>query len=431
MLKNFPHKNLLLIILIRKNSLHLKPKNYILELTINTVLSFLVKNRKLMKLRSGLILLLGISLGVSACQSGQKSKKQASTEDSAQKADSEHCSPTSKAALMGKSLSNTSSSLQNIQPKDSISHEGMVFIEGNTFLMGATDGDGRPDEYPAHKVKVNDFWIDKHEVTNAQFRKFVEATGYVTVAERKPDWNEMKKQLPPGTPKPPDSVLVPGALVFSPPTHAVPLNNPSRWWSWVPGASWRHPNGPKSNIKGKDNYPVIQVAWEDAAAYAKWAGKRLPTEAEWEYAARGGLKNKTYPWGNEKPEMGQPKANTWQGHFPNQNTDWDQYNGIAPVKSFAPNGYDLYDMAGNVWEWTSNWYDAKYYKKLADQTTTNPQGPAINQISNHPKMPMKAIRGGSFMCNKSYCKGYRVTSRMMSSPDSGLENLGFRCVSSS
>lgn len=403
---------------------------YILEIKINVLLS-LFEKRIFMKFSSGLILLLCSCLWLNSCQSGSKKGTNQSDSTTAQSTSQEHCSPTSKAALMGNGNQSNSDFNKNIPTKDSISHEGMVFIEGNTFLMGATDDEGRPDEYPAHKVKVNDFWIDKHEVTNAQFRKFVEATGYVTVAERKPDWNEMKKQLPPGTPKPPDSVLVPGALVFSPPNHAVPLNNPSRWWSWVPGASWRHPTGPESNIKGKDNYPVIQVAWEDAIAYAKWAGKRLPTEAEWEYAARGGLKNKTYPWGNEKPEEGQPKANTWQGSFPNQNTDWDQYNGIAPVKSFTPNGYGLYDMAGNVWEWTSNWYDAKYYKQLADKTTTNPQGPAINQISNHPRMSMKAIRGGSFMCNKSYCKGYRVTSRMMSSPDSGLQNLGFRCVSSS
>ncbi len=364
----------------------------------------------------------------SSCQSHQKKATQEKT--TASEVDSsEYCSPTSKAAFFQSGSQQREGDSAFSQTNDSISHQDMVFIKGGTFMMGASDGEGRPDEYPAHQVKVKGFWIDKHQVTNKQFRGFVKATGYVTVAERKPDWEEMKKQLPPGTPKPPDSILVPGALVFSPPHHAVPLNNPSRWWKWVPGANWRHPKGPNSNIKGKDNYPVVQVSWEDAEAYAKWAGKRLPTEAEWEFAARGGLKEKKYPWGNENPEKGQPKANTWQGHFPNQNSDWDQFKSLAPVESFAPNGYGLYDMAGNVWEWCSDWYSATYYKTLSGKTTINPQG-AKKKKTGSSGMPMKAIRGGSFMCNKSYCKGYRVTSRMMSSPDSGLENLGFRCVAS-
>lgn len=311
-----------------------------------------------------------------------------------------------------------------------VSHEGMVWIPAGAFTMGAEDQEGRADEYPAHRVKVSGFWMDRHEVTNAQFRRFVEATGYVTTAERKPDWNEMKKQLPAGTPKPPDSVLVAGALVFEPPSYAVPLDNPARWWKWVRGASWRHPRGPGSSIRGKDNFPVVEVSWEDANAYARWAGKRLPTEAEWEYAARGGQAGKKYPWGNQDPEQGKPKANTWQGHFPNQNTDWDGHEELAPVMSYAPNGYKLYDMAGNVWEWCSDWYGADYYRSLAGKTTVDPQGPARSYDPMQPTIPVRVIRGGSFMCNPSYCKGYRVTSRMMSSEDSGLENLGFRCVSS-
>ncbi|WP_299758309.1 formylglycine-generating enzyme family protein [uncultured Pontibacter sp.] len=311
-----------------------------------------------------------------------------------------------------------------------LSHEGMVWIEGGTFGMGATDEEGRPDEYPQHQVKVDGFWMDATEVTNGQFADFVEATGYVTTAERAPDWEELKKQLPAGTPKPHDSLLVAASLVFTPPVQQVPLQNPGQWWNWQKGANWRQPQGPGSSIKGKENHPVVQVSWDDAVAYAKWAGKRLPTEAEWEYAARGGSKNQLYPWGNETVEAGKPKANTWQGTFPSINTGWDKYNGLAPVKRFAPNKYGMYDMAGNVWEWCADWYDANYYKNLAAQATENPSGPARSFDPQEPSVLKRVVRGGSFMCHSSYCKGYRVTSRMKSSPDTGLENTGFRCVSS-
>ncbi|MFI5138624.1 MAG: formylglycine-generating enzyme family protein, partial [Sphingobacteriales bacterium] len=230
------------------------------------------------------------------------------------------------------------------------SHEGMVWIKAGTFLMGGDNKQAAADEYPKHKVRVDGFWMDATGVTNAQFAKFVKATGYVTTAERKPDWNALKKQLPPGTPKPADSLLVAASLVFAPPAGAVSLDDYSQWWEWRKGANWKHPHGPGSSIKGKDNYPVVHIAWTDAVAYSKWAGKRLPTEAEWEWAARGGLQNKIYPWGNEPVDEGKPKANTWQGHFPDQNTLRDKYYGLAPVASFPANGYGLYDMAGNVWE---------------------------------------------------------------------------------
>ena len=312
--------------------------------------------------------------------------------------------------------------------KSSVSHEGMVFIKGGEFMMGASDNEGRSDEYPQHKVKLDSFWMDATEVTNNQFKEFVDATHYITTAEKIPDWNEMKQQLPPGTPKPDDSLFVAASLVFTPPSHPVPLNDVSQWWSWKKGASWKHPEGAGSTIIGKGNFPVVQISWFDAIAYCHWTGKRLPTEAEWEYAARGGLADQPYPWGSEPVENGKPKANTWQGQFPNKNTDWDHFPRLAPVKSFSPNGYKLYDMAGNVWEWCADWYDANYYQELQNKIMTDPTGPGKSNDPMEPTVPKKVVRGGSFLCNASYCKGYRVTSRMKTSPDTGLEHTGFRCV---
>ena len=306
-------------------------------------------------------------------------------------------------------------------------HVGMVLIPAGTFEMGASDQEGRADEYPKHQVKLNSFWMDETEVTNASFAKFVAATGYVTTAERQPNWEEMKKQLPPGTPKPPDSVFVAASLVFYQPKSIHSLNDASQWWRWEKGASWKHPKGWKSNINGKENDPVVQVSWDDAMAYCKWAGKRLPTEAEWEFAARGGLKNSKYPWGNEDIEVARPKANTWQGSFPLTNTVWDKFPGLAKIKSFKPNGYGLYDMAGNVWEWCSDWYRPDYYERQKG-TAINPKGPADSYDPMEPTIAKKVVRGGSFMCNATYCKGYRVSSRMKTSTDTGLEHTGFRCV---
>ena len=308
-------------------------------------------------------------------------------------------------------------------------HSQMAYIPAGEFLMGATDTEGRPDEYPQHKVKISAFWIDQTEVTNASFAKFVKATGYVTTAERKPNWEELKAQLPEGAVKPPDSVLVASSLIFSAPKKINNLNDASQWWVWKKGADWKHPNGSNSNLKGKESYPVVHISWDDAQAYCKWAGKRLPTEAEWEYASRGGLKNAIYPWGDEAIEKGKAKANTWQGNFPVKNTNLDGYNQLAPVKSFQPNGYGLYDTAGNVWEWCSDWYRPDFYEKQKG-TTENPLGPEDSYDPMEPSVPKKVVRGGSFMCNASYCKGYRVTSRMKTSKDTSLAHTGFRCVSS-
>ncbi len=308
--------------------------------------------------------------------------------------------------------------------------EGMVFIPGGTFDMGGDNDQADEDEYPKHKVQVSPFYMDITEVTNAQFKKFVDATGYITTAERKPDWEEIKKTVPPGTPKPPDSVLVAASLVFKQSSGPVNLNNYSQWWAWVEGASWKHPQGPGSTIEGKENYPVVQISWDDAQAYCKWAGKRLPTEAEWEFAARGGLIGNIYPWGNEHINQGIPKANSWEGKFPYLNEEKDGYLTLAPVKSYAPNGYGLYDMAGNVWEWCSDLYNHNYYKGLAGKLTVDPQGPAESYDPQEPYTLKRSLRGGSFLCNDSYCSGYRVARRMKSSPDTGLEHTGFRCVRS-
>lgn len=309
-------------------------------------------------------------------------------------------------------------------------HEGMAHIPSGTYRMGGDTLQAKKDEMPKHRVHLHDFWLDRTTVTNAQFRKFVYATGYVTTAEKKPDWNELRNDLPANTPKPDDSRLVAASLVFTPPQHRVSLADYSQWWSWVPGANWRHPRGPGSHIRGLDNHPVVHMSWHDASAYCHWLGKRLPTEAEWEWAARGGLRDKPYPWGNEPIDSGTVKANTWQGEFPWQNTLRDKYYYTAPVRSFAPNGYGLYDMAGNVWEWVADWYRQDYYVSLASQTVSDPAGPDTSFDPDEPYAHKKVLRGGSFLCSERYCSGYRVSARMKSTPDTSMEHTGFRCASS-
>lgn len=307
---------------------------------------------------------------------------------------------------------------------------GMIWIPAGEFLMGTDELNSYPQEQPAHSVKLSGFYIDKTEVTNAQFQKFVEATNYKTIAEQKPDWEELKKEVPPGTPKPPESDLVPASLVFSAPEHPVGIEDFRQWWKWVPGADWRHPEGPASSIIGKENYPVVQIAWDDAAAYAKWAGKRLPTEAEWEYAARGGLEQKRYGWGNDFKLNGQQMANTYQGIFPNKDEGMDGFIGIAPIASFTCNGYGLFDMTGNVWEWCSDWYDANYYKQLAknNSVTVNPKGPEKSYDPEEPFSIKRVIKGGSFLCAENYCLNYRPSARRGTAYDTGASHIGFRCA---
>ena len=273
--------------------------------------------------------------------------------------------------------------------------------------------------------------MDETEVTNDGFRKFVDATGYLTTAERKPKWEDLQKQLPPGTPKPDDSVFVPGSMVFVPTRGPVPLDKPGRWWRWVPGADWQHPLGPRSRL-GADhgNHPVVHISWDDAVAYCKWAGKRLPTEAEWEFACRGGEESKRFIWGDDPPSDTNIRANLWQGAFPYEAKPADGYILAAPVKSFPPNRYGLYDIIGNVWEWCADWYREDYYATLAAQggVSANPQGPAESFDPAEPHMPKRVNRGGSFLCNAQYCASYRPSARMKTAPDTGQIHLGFRAV---
>jgi formylglycine-generating enzyme required for sulfatase activity len=305
----------------------------------------------------------------------------------------------------------------------------MVWVPGGTFRMGTAEG-GKlfADAGPVHHVAVNGFWMDEHEVTNTEFARFVAETGYVTVAERKPTREAIQRGLPEGAPPPTDDQLVAGSLVFMPPTEAVPWDNPGGWWQWVPGACWKHPEGPGTDTKGRETHPVVHVAWEDAAAFAKWAGKRLPTEAEWEFAARGGLDHKKYVWGNEEPEAGDThRCNKWQGEFPHHNTAVDGYARTAPVGSFEPNGYGLYDMAGNVWEWCADWYRPDYYEK---SPKVNPKGPksSYDPSEPNPNLPKRVQRGGSFLCSDKFCSRYRPAGRGKGDVDTGLSHLGFRCV---
>ncbi|WP_424379810.1 formylglycine-generating enzyme family protein [Muriicola sp.] len=384
-----------------------------------------------------IVVLLSLFFGFTACK--EKAKEELKVADH----ETMDCSSVSRATLLGTDGALTQETITDsltTDPRAREDYNGMVKIKGGVFEMGGDVPPGfenmpktalpQGDELPKHAVNINDFWMDTHEVTNAQFKAFVEATGYVTTAETPVDWEEMKKQLPPGTPKPPAENLLPASLVFNyAPTNAS-RDNLANWWTFKQQANWRQPKGPGSTIEGKEDHPVVHVSWYDAQAYAKWAGKRLPTEAEWEYAMRGGKQNMMYPWGNNKTEQGTNYANHLQGNFPYTNTVEDGFEGTAPVKSFPPNDYNLYDMAGNVWEWTSDWYSGKYYYELSQQggVADNPQGPdeGFEVYNNLEKK--KSIRGGSFLCNDDWCSGYRNARRMRNTPDTSMEHIGFRCV---
>lgn len=307
-------------------------------------------------------------------------------------------------------------------------HAGMVWIEGGRFTMGSEDELSRMNERPAHQVAVDGFWMDETPVTNREFRRFVEETGYVTTAEVKPDWEELRKTLPPNTPKPDDSLLVAGSMVFTPSAGPVDLRNMANFWRWMPGASWQHPEGPESDLEGREEHPVVHISWDDANAYCKWIGKRLPTEAEWEYAARGGSTDTTYFWGDEFQPDGQFMANTWNGDFPYRNTGEDGYERTAPVKSFPANGYGLFGMAGNVWNWCSDRYRPDTFVDRAEEEfCSNPTGP-LRDLPGTPHAMQRVVKGGSFLCHRDYCASYRPSARRGLPTDTGMSHVSFRCV---
>jgi sulfatase modifying factor 1 len=323
--------------------------------------------------------------------------------------------------------------VENESPPPAPAPEGMVWIPGGEFSMGArspmhaTDLVGMQatlDSRPIHRVAVEGFWMDATEVTNEQFARFVEATGYVTVAERTPTAEDYPTAAP--------EDLKAGSVVFSPPDHAVPLNDHFQWWAFVDGADWRHPGGPGSSIKGKEKFPVVHIAFDDAVAYAKWAGKRLPTEAEWEFAARGGLSGALYPWGDSFMKDGKFMANSLQGNFPDSDTGDDSFAGISPVARYPANGYGLHDVGGNVWEWVSDWYRPDYYAQLAAAgiLSRNPPGPVEPYDPSEPTEKKRVHRGGSFLCTDQYCSRYAVGTRGKGEVTTGTNHLGFRCVQS-
>ncbi|MBP0630532.1 formylglycine-generating enzyme family protein [Cupriavidus sp. AcVe19-1a] len=312
---------------------------------------------------------------------------------------------------------------------------GMVWIPTGDFQMGSSSERARQNERPAHKVRLKGFWMDQFHVTNREFSAFVRATGYVTTAERRPSWESLRAQMPLGTPRLPDSALVPGGVVFVGTNKPVSLADYSRWWRYVAGASWRHPAGPGSTIEGKDEHPVVQVSYEDVLAYAKWMGKRLPTEAEWEYAARGGLEQATYAWGNLLKPDGKTMGKTWdEGKqvFPVQSQSPKILPGTAPVGLYPANGYSLHDMAGNAWQWVADWYRADAFARQASasKVAVDPAGPSdsFDPDGIRPDAPKRVIRGGSFLCSEAYCEGYRISARQGQDPYSSSSNIGFRLV---
>lgn len=329
------------------------------------------------------------------------------------------------------SSTNLEASPSNVQSQPDLPlPPGMVWIPGGTFVMGSDHKMARADEKPPHMVRVDGYYMDIYEITNEQFAKFVEATGFVTTAEKVPKLSDVVAQQPPGSPPVDPNTLVAGSLVFQKTDRPVSTDREgdfAQWWHWTPDADWRHPTGPDSNLDGLEKHPVVHISWDDAVAFCNWAGKRLPTEAEWEFAARGGLDQQPFVWGSEKASDDQPQANIWQGQFPNRNAVLDGFETSAPVGSFPPNGYGLYDMAGNIWEWCSDWYrdDAYQMRAASGEVVPNPLGP---DATNHPYEPRKTKRGGSFLCHRDYCSSYRPSARMHTSRDTGLSHSGFRAV---
>ncbi len=338
----------------------------------------------------------------SACEAGITSAKKGAGSESASK-------------------SPATASPRHASASSAATQAGMAWVPAGEFWMGSEEAKFA-DARPVHRVRLDGFWIDRTEVTNQQFARFVQATHYQTVAERKPKPEDYPDADP--------SKLVAGSVVFTPPSAPVTLQNQYAWWSYVPGASWKQPEGADSTIRGREKHPVVQVAYDDAVAYCRWANKRLPTEAEFEYAERGGLDRKRYAWGDTFMPGGRQMANTFQGHFPDNNTAQDGYKTTAPVASFPANGYGLFDMSGNVWEWTSDWYRPDYYQMLAAGVAVNPQGPQDSYDPEEPGLQKRVQRGGSFLCTDQYCSRYMPGGRGKGDPSTSTNHIGFRCVRS-
>ncbi|MGC1275639.1 MAG: formylglycine-generating enzyme family protein [Planctomycetaceae bacterium] len=311
---------------------------------------------------------------------------------------------------------------------------GMVWIPGGSFQMGNSDpAANQQDEAPVHDVTLDGFWMDATEVTNRQFQEFVDATGYVTTAERPIERDDLQGQIPAAAlASIPDEALDPSSICFNSSFDPATIDRSDpRWpysvWQIIKGANWRQPEGPGSSIDDRMEHPVVHVSWDDAVAYCEWVGKRLPTEAEWEYAARGGLADATYPWGDQREPAGKYVANIWQGDFPYENNVDDGFKTSSPVKAFPPNAYGLYDLSGNVWEWCHDWYRPDYYAKSPNR---NPTGPSSSFDPQEPTISKRVQRGGSFMCSDTYCIGYRVSARMKGDLKTGTFHCGFRCVQS-
>jgi formylglycine-generating enzyme len=369
-------------------------------------------------------ILVGLLFGFSALSCRSPANPPSAAANAHGQAEDPHANHQAQGATASPTDARAAAARINQTPPPGPPPKGMAWISGGTFWMGC-ENCGMPDALPVHLVEVDGFWMDRTPVTNAEFAEFVKATGYVTVAERQPDPKDF-----PGVPR---DKLVPGSAVFSPTSQPVPLDNPLQWWRYTPGANWKHPLGPDSTLKTRSDHPVVHVSYEDVAAYAKWAEKRVPTEAEFEFAARGGLDRNLYAWGNDMRPGNKAVANTWQGRFPARDAGDDGYLGTSPVTAFPPNGYGLYDMGGNVWQWCADWYRPDYYRVLAASgpVARNPQGPPDSYDPEEPGAAKHVLRGGSYLCTDQYCARYLVGSRGKSEISSGTSNLGFRLVKSS
>ncbi len=382
-------------------------------------------------MRFSIIILILISILLATCEASVENKIKGITETKPEVSE-RPCSPNNTAIGAELRMANSESevffaTIENDEAQIN-SEAGMVWIKGGEFSMGAQNPigikHGGPDEMrdarPVHRVKIDGFFMDQTEVTNKQFAEFVKATGYITVAEQVPTIEEF--------PTAPIENLYAGSIVFTP-SSTTNLKDHYQWWNYTKGACWFKPDGVRTSIKGRENYPVVHIAWEDALAYAKWAGKRLPTEAEWEFAARAGATGDIYAWGNEFKPNGKWMANTYQGKFPEKDLGEDGYAGIAPVAKYSPNAYGLYDMAGNVWEWCADWYRQDYYETLSkNKLNINPIGPEIPFDPSEPNEKKKVQRGGSFLCTDQYCTRYMIGARGKGEYRSSSNHIGFRCV---